>query len=124
MRGVTLKEAGSILGGDVPISIRTISRLIKRGDLDAYGAGSCRRVTMTSIDASIEREVARNKPSLAALQDLDLRPRSRRGRRPAYDLLEDSTLEVISIPARLPKIGLIDKQGRPLNPRRGKRSKE
>lgn len=112
LRGVTLKQAGIILGGDVPISIRTISRLIKRGELAAYGAGSSRRVTMRSIDAYIERESKACHASdlvVGGRQALDIRPRPRtgRGRRTFPDPLEDTTLDVVSVPGRLPKIGLI-----------------
>ena len=34
-RGVTLKRAGELLGGDKPLSTRAISAMIRRGELDA-----------------------------------------------------------------------------------------
>jgi hypothetical protein len=41
--GVTLKRAGEIIGGDKPLSVRTISGYITRGDLEAYGERNRRR---------------------------------------------------------------------------------
>jgi hypothetical protein len=50
-RGVTLQKAGEIIGGDKPLSKRTVSAMIARGDLEAYGERGGRRVTMRSIRA-------------------------------------------------------------------------
>lgn len=33
-RGVTLKRAGELIGGDKPLSVRTISAMISRGELE------------------------------------------------------------------------------------------
>ncbi len=54
-RGVTLERAGEIIGGDKPLSKRTISAMIARGDLTAYGERGGRRVTTRSIRAYLER---------------------------------------------------------------------
>src|ERR1043166_2367713 len=50
-RGVTLKRAGELIGGEQPRSVRTVSAMITRGVLEAYGARAGRRVTMRSIRA-------------------------------------------------------------------------
>jgi hypothetical protein len=109
-RGVTLKKAGELIGGDKPLSVRTISAYIARGDLEAYGAHGGRRVTTRSIrayqdggrgqwqsDASDENQEP----------DTHQRRRMGRGARSFQDPMDDTTLERASAPARLPKRGLI-----------------
>lgn len=49
--GVTLARAGVLIGGDEPLSKRTISAMITRGLLEAYGVRAGRRVTIRSIRA-------------------------------------------------------------------------
>src|SRR4051812_22635238 len=46
---VSLTEAGKMLGGDEPFSVRTIQRLIACGELIATGNGRLRRVDYQSI---------------------------------------------------------------------------
>ena len=57
-RGVTLKRAGELIGGDRPLAVRTISAMIRRGDLEAYGARGGRRVTMRPYVDAVERALA------------------------------------------------------------------
>jgi hypothetical protein len=107
-RGVTLKKAGELIGGDEPLSKRAISALIARGALEAYGRYRGRRVTLRSIrayqegrswqsDASADH-VAAGMPGLL---------RTRRGSRSFQRSEEVTTSDADSIPARLPRRGLI-----------------
>lgn len=108
--GVTLERAGELIGGDKPLSKRTISTYIARGDLEAYGALGGRRVTMRSIRAyqNGERGIWRDDVSDAS-PALAMPPRrqTKRGRPSSHDPLEGSTSDADSIPARRPKLGLI-----------------
>src|SRR5689334_5539225 len=111
-RGVTLKRAGEIIGGDEPLSVRTISAYITRGDLEAYGKRSGRRVTMRSINAYLEggRGQWRNDPSPNAgspIPAIPLKSKTARGTRSFQNREAATTSERVSIPSRLPKRGLI-----------------
>lgn len=46
---VTIQRAAELLGGDKPISVSTVNRMIAAGVLVARGRGILRRVTMASI---------------------------------------------------------------------------
>ncbi len=109
-RGVTLKKAGELIGGDKPLSVRAISSYIARGDLEAYGAHGGRRVTMRSIRAYQDggRGQWRDDASDAS-QELDTLPKRRTGHgaRSFQEPMDDTTSEKVSVPARLPKRGLI-----------------
>jgi hypothetical protein len=107
-RGVTLKKAGELIGGDEPLSKRAISAMIARGDLEAYGRYRGRRVTLRSIrayqegrswqsDASADHGAV-GMPSLLKIK---------RGSRSFQKSKEGTTSGAGSIPARLPKRGLI-----------------
>lgn len=114
-RGVTLKEAGKLIGGDKPLSKRTVSAMIARGDLEAYGAYGGRRVTMRSILAyqDGERGQWQNESSQKSASDVPLeaatlpRRRTGRGRDISPDKPEANMSEGASIPGRLPKRGVI-----------------
>ena len=112
-RGVTLKRAGEILGGDRPLSVRTVSAMITRGDLEAYGERKTRRVTIRSIE-SYQRGVpwrdARSQSHASAGSAEPDTPDKRRtghGRRFSQSTLPDNTPGADFAPARLPKIGVI-----------------
>lgn len=109
-RGVTLKKAGELLGGDEPWSVRTVSRKIACGDLEAYGERRLRRVTMRSIDSYErgERGIWRNdakdeRPAPAPRVVKRMAP----GRRGIQSAAVATTSAVVSIPARMPKRGVI-----------------
>jgi hypothetical protein len=107
-RGVTLKRAGELIGGDQPLSKRAISAMIARGDLEAYGRYRGRRVTLRSIRAYQEGRSWQNDASAApqgpAMPSL---PTTRRGSRSFQSSEAATTSDADSIPARLPKRGLI-----------------
>lgn len=106
-RGVTLKKAGELIGGDKPLSVRTVSAMIARGDLEAYGERKGRRVTTRSIrayqDGKQWRDESENDggPALATLP----RPKTKRGSRSTHDLAAVTTSDVVSIVAHLPRRG-------------------
>lgn len=109
-RGVTFERAGEIIGGDKPLSTRTISAMIKRGDLCAYGKLGGRRVTLRSIHAYMEGEptpchenasVAHPAPAMLPKR------RTAHGQLISQGDPLDTTSGAVSIPARLPKRGLI-----------------
>ena len=111
-RGVTLKHAGEIIGGDEPLSRRTISAYITRGDLEAYGERKGRRVTTRSIEAYLNGERGKwqsdasetvgESPGPAMLPRRKTAHGARSSRSPVGVIMS----EKVSIPARVPKRGL------------------
>lgn len=113
LRVVTLKRAGELLGGDKPLSVRTISAMITRGDLEPTGARKTRRVTERSIE-SYQRGIpwrdARNQSSDSDASEEPAtlgRRRTGHGPRSIHDTPKDGTPDAVSIHAHLPKHGLI-----------------
>jgi len=109
-RGVTLKKAAELIGGDKPLSVRTISSMIRRGDLEAYGALGGRRVTMRSIRAyqNGERGTWRDDASdVSPALDMPPRRQTKRGRLSFHEPVGEGTSGADSAPARRPKLGLI-----------------
>ena len=47
----TYQEAGALLGASEPLSIRTIERMVKAGDLECIGERMRRRISERSIEA-------------------------------------------------------------------------
>lgn len=113
LRVVTLKRAGELLGGDKPLSVRTISAMITREDLEVCGARKTRRVTERSIEAYQRGVPWRDAKSLnseyaASEEPVTLgRRRTGHGPRSFQDIPKDGTPDVVSIVARLPKRGVI-----------------
>lgn len=100
MQGVTLRRAGELLGGDVPLSKRAISAMIARGELQAYGKYKGRRVTMQSIVAYQNAGADRQPHAIEAVDYVPpARPRRRGGR--------ETSGSLDLAPARLPKQGLL-----------------
>lgn len=102
-----------MLGGDRPLSVRTISAMITRDDLEAYGARKTRRVTERSIEL-FQRGIpwrdarSRNNASGVSEELATLgRRRTGHGRRSFRDIQKDNTPDVDLAPARLPRLGLI-----------------
>lgn len=106
-RGVTLKKAGELIGGDKPLSVRTVSAMIARGDLEAYGERKTRRVTLRSIHAYQEGTPWRERNVSAARAEAatPARRRTGRGSRSFRSDPPDTTSDVVSIVARAPKPG-------------------
>jgi hypothetical protein len=113
LRGVTLKRAGEIIGGDKPLSVRVITRYIQDGKLKAYGERAGRRVTMRSIDAYIEGEPIHDTMDAAPVLPSRHIARRRRG-----GGSRDTTSSEDSIAARLPRLGVI-KSRIPRSPKGG-----
>lgn len=55
---VTYEEAARLLGGDKPVSVRHIERLVTKKDLRAVGRSRARRIRYQSILDYIDREAA------------------------------------------------------------------
>ena len=110
-RGVTLKKAGQILGGDRPLSTRTVSAMVTRGDLEAYGKRKTRRVTERSIELyqrGIPWRDARNQSSASdanAEPDTPARRRTGHGQHFTRDIQRGGTHDVVLIGERTPKRG-------------------
>jgi hypothetical protein len=56
---VTYREAARIIGGDKPVSLRHIERLVKAKKLRSVGRNRARRIVYSSILAYIESEAGR-----------------------------------------------------------------
>jgi hypothetical protein len=106
--GVTLKRAGEIIGGDKPLSVRAISAMIRRGELEAYGRYKGRRVTLRSIDAYMEGRAWQNDASAGRVAVGGHSGRATgHGSRSFQSLEEGTTSGGVSAVARLPKHGVI-----------------
>lgn len=109
-RGVTLQKAGELLGGDKPLSKRTISAMIARGDLEVYGTLGGRRVTLRSIRAYQDGRRGQwhgDETDESPIPATPLRRKQARGTRFSPGLEVDTTSEKVSIVAHRPKRGLI-----------------
>lgn len=71
LKKYTYEEAGALLGGAHPLSIRTIERMVDAGDLERIGNRMRRRISERSIEAyeQGERGIWRNdaRPAAATL---------------------------------------------------------
>jgi hypothetical protein len=110
-RGITLKKAGEEIGGDKPLSPRTVSAYITRGDLEAYGERGGRRVTTRSIESYLngERGKWRNDENQAGEshgQDTPPKRKTAHGARFSQSPVGGIMSEKVSIPSRTPKRGL------------------
>ncbi len=56
---VTFEKAAEILGGDKPVSLRYVERLVAAGKLRRVGHGKARRIVLASIWAFIAEEANR-----------------------------------------------------------------
>lgn len=110
LKVVTYAEAGELLGGDAPLSLRTIERMVQAGDLERAGERKRRRITERSILAYQEgargqwRKGANDEPLALGVQPK--RPMAR-GRRAIPSLAVVTTSDEVSIVDRLPKLGVI-----------------
>lgn len=106
------KRTGELLRDDAPYSIRTIERMVADGDLERIGERQRRGITERSIIAyqagerGIWRSDARTNDARPAPATP---PRRQTARTPATtrDSAGATTSSAASIPARLPKRGLI-----------------
>jgi hypothetical protein len=106
-RGVTLKTAGELLGGDKPFAVRTVSAMISRGELEAYGERKKRRVTLRSIRAYQEVRSWRDVNEHDAREEAATpsRRKTGHGSRSFRNDLPDTMYAEVSIGARTPKRG-------------------
>ncbi len=51
---VTYEKAAEIIGGDKPVSVRHVERLVAAGKLRSIGSGQARRIVYNSIISYIE----------------------------------------------------------------------
>jgi hypothetical protein len=103
-------KAGELLREDAPLSVRTIERMVKAGDLERIGERARRGISERSIIAYQEGERGKwreNTSDASRTPATPRRPPTKRGQRSSPSLAVDTTSVKVSIPARLPKRGLI-----------------
>lgn len=115
LKTYSYKRTGEILREDDPYSIRTIERMVAAGDLERIGERMRRSVSERSIIAYQQGERgiwgANAKKNQQVAESLALamraRPKTGRGSGIFPNNRVDTTSSEDSIPARLPKLGVI-----------------
>jgi len=107
------ERTGAILREDAPLSIRTIERMVRAGDLERIGERQRRGISERSIEAyqngerGVWRANAKTMAGASQGQAIPLKRRTARGQRISPSLEAATTSDAVSIPSRLPKRGLI-----------------
>lgn len=114
IKAYSYKRAGELLRDDAPYSIRTIERMVAAGDLERIGERARRGISERSIVAYQQGERGKwrddqKAATAAASQAPAMRPRPTTGRGSATSQSrpEATTSGEDSIPARLPRHGVI-----------------
>jgi hypothetical protein len=115
LKKYTYEEAGALLGASEPLSIRTIERMVDAGDLERIGERMRRRISERSIEAYEQGERgiwhanAKKNQRDAANQIPAMLPKRKTGHGSGTSQSNrvDTTSKEDSIPARLPRVGVI-----------------
>jgi hypothetical protein len=115
LKTYSYKRAGELLREDEPYSVRTVERMAATGDLERIGERQRRGISERSIIAYQQGERgiwganAKKNQQVAESLALAMLPRQRTGRGSGISQSNrvDTTLKEDSIPARLPKLGVI-----------------
>jgi hypothetical protein len=114
LKTYSYKRAGELLREDQPYSIRTIERMVDVGDLERIGDRMRRAISERSIIAYQQGERgiwgadAKTKTADASREPATpLKRRTARGQGIFPSSEAATTSDVVSIPSRLPKRGLI-----------------